>query len=290
MFGKILSKISLFLFGDFVKLFDFDLAKFEKVIKYTEIDENSTTYISNIMLLSFIVFVIFEILFIFVMVTLNIYFSLLSFIITIFLSLTIALLVFLLFFRYPYYILKIKKNEFDSEIERSIKHLAVMSNKNTTLIDVLNLLKNLEGNILLSKEAKTILTVSNLNHNLKDTFNHIIKTTYSKLEKDFFEKLILVNDGKADLSSTFNNFIENLYESKKEQNEERKSKINLLFQVNSFLFFFVIVLLFAVFLVPFNQEYIKQVLYAIAIVFPIVEFILLIILYKWYLCLKINYI
>ena len=77
-----------------------------------------------------------------------------------------------------------------------------MSNKNTTLIDILNLLKNLEGNILLSKEAKTILTVSNLNHNLKDTFNHIIKTTYSKLEKDFFEKLILVNDGKVNLTET----------------------------------------------------------------------------------------
>ena len=280
MFGKMLSKISLFFFEDFVKLFDFDLTKFEKVIKYTEIDENSVTYISNIMFLSFIVFVIFEILFIFVMVTVNIYFNLLSFIVTIFLSLTISLLVFLLFFRYPYYLLKIKKNEFDSEIERSIKHLAVMSTKNTTLIDVLNLLKNLEGNILLSKESKTILTVSNLNHNLKDTFNHIIKTTYSKLEKDFFEKLILVNDGKADLNDTLNDFIDNLYKSRKEQNEERKSKINLLFQVSSFLFFFVIILLFAIFLVPFDQESIKQVLYAIAIIFPIVEFILIIILYK----------
>lgn len=280
MFGKMLSKISLFFFEDFVKLFDFDLTKFEKVIKYTEIDENSVTYISNIMLISFIVFFIFEILFIFVMITLNIYFNILSFIVTIFLSLTISLLVFLLFFRYPYYLLKIKKNEFDSEIERSIKHLAVMSTKNTTLIDVLNLLKNLEGNILLSKESKTILTVSNLNHNLKDTFNHIIKTTYSKLEKDFFEKLILVNDGKADLNDTLNDFIDNLYKSRKEQNEERKSKINLLFQVSSFLFFFVIILLFAIFLVPFDQESIKQVLYAIAIIFPIVEFILIIILYK----------
>jgi len=280
MFGRMLSKVSLFFFKDFVKLFDFDLAKFEKVIKYTEIDENSVTYISNIMFLSFIVFVIFEILFIFVMVQVNIYFNLLSFIVTIFLSLTIALLVFLLFFRYPYYLLKIKKSEFDTEIEKSIKHLAVMSNKNTTLIDILNLLKNLEGNILLSKEAKTILTVSNLNHNLKDTFNHIIKTTYSKLEKDFFEKLILVNDGKANLVETLNAFIDSLYQSRKEQSEERKSKINLLFQVNSFLFFFVIILLFSIFLVPFNQDYIKQVLYAIAIIFPIVEFILIIILYK----------
>jgi hypothetical protein len=280
MFGKILSRIALFFFKDIVKLFNFDLVKFDKIIKYINIDENSVTYISNVLLLSFIAFVVFEIFLIFVMIKLNIYFNILSFIITIILSLIIFAIVFFLFYRYPYYLLNTKKKEFDFEIEKSISHLSVIADEKLSIIDVLNLLQNLEGNVLLSIETKAILTISNLNHNLRDTLNHVIKTTYSMLEKDFFEKLVLVYDKKANLSDILADFVEVVHQSKKEQNDERKSKVNLLFQISVFLFFFVIILLFVVFLVPFNQEYIKKMLYAIAIAFPIVEFILMIILYK----------
>lgn len=191
-------------------------------------------------------------------------------------------MVFLILYKFPYYLLDSKKKELNLEVERSVKHLSVLKDEKLTIKDVLVILQNLEGNKILTIEATRLLTLSNLNNNLRDTLLSAINKTYSEAEKNFFFKLVDVIDKKDTLSNVVMDYLGSLEQSKKEINEQKKSRINLLFQVNVFLFFLIIILIVGLFLVPLSQESIKGIILFISIVFPIIEFILIVVLYKWF--------
>ncbi len=280
MFGKIFTKLSTYFLGELVSRFENRFKNFSKVLTYANINEDPTTYISNSLFASFLLFLFLEFGTILMMIRLNIMFGLFSFLITILLSFTFAGLVFILFCKYPYYVLESKKKEIDYEIENSIRHLSVLEDKSLTIKDILNILLKLENNKLLSEEAQKILTLSSINSNIKDTLRQVIKETYSELEKNFFRRLIDVIDNKDQIGKVVNEFLESLEQLRKEASEQKKSSINLLFEVNIFLFFFVIILLTSLFLVSLDQQTIRSLLMFIAIVFPIVEFVLVVILFK----------
>jgi len=280
MFGKIFTKLSTYFLGELVSKFEGRFHNFSKVLTYANINEDSITYISNVSFISFLAFIFLEFGTILMMVKLNILFDIFSFLITILLSFTFASLVFILLCKYPYYVLESKKKEIDYELENSIRHLSVLEDQSLTIKDILNILVKLEHNELLSEEAKKILTLSSINSNLKDTLRQVIKETYSELEKNFFRRLIDVIDNKDQIGKVVNEFLVSLEQLRKETSEQKKSSINLLFEVNIFLFFFVIILLTSLFLVSLDQQTIRSLFMFIAIIFPIVEFILVVILFK----------
>ncbi len=280
MFGKIFTKLSTYLFGELVSTFENRFKNFTKVLTYANINEDAITYLSNVLLTSFLLFLLIEFGIILVMVKLNILFNMFSFFITLLLSFTFASLVFILLCKFPYYILESKKKEIDFELENTIRHLSVLEDKALTIKDILNILQKLENNKLLSEEAKKIITVSNLNLNLKDTLRQVIRETYSELEKNFFRRLIDVIDNRDQIGKVVSEFLTSLEQLRKEASEQKKSSINLLFEVNIFLFFFVIILLSSIFLIPLDMETIRSLLMFIAIIFPIVEFVLVVILFK----------
>jgi archaellum biogenesis protein FlaJ (TadC family) len=189
-------------------------------------------------------------------------------------------MVFLLLYKFPYYILESKKKEIDVELENTIRHLSVLDDDALSVNDVLNILLKLENNELLTEEARRIITLSGINSNLKDTLRQAVKDTYSELEKNFFRKLIDVIDNKEKIGKVVSDFLITLEQSRKEASEEKKSRINLLFEVNIFLFFFIIILLTSLFLVTLDHNTLRSLLMFIAIIFPIVEFILIVILFK----------
>jgi len=280
MFGKIFTKLSTYFLGELVSRFENRFKNFSKILIYVNINEDTTTYISNSLFASFLLFLFLEFGTILMMVRLNIMFGLFPFLITIILSFTFASFVFILFCKFPYYLLESKRKEIDFEVENSIRHLSVLEDKSLTINDILNILLKLENNKLLSEEAKKILTLSKINSNIKDTLSQVIKETYSELEKNFFRRLIDVIDNKDQINKVVNEFLESLEQLRKEASEQKKSSINLLFEVNIFLFFFVIILLTSLFLISLDQQTIRSLLMFIAIVFPIIEFVLVVILFK----------
>jgi hypothetical protein len=280
MFSKFLTNISLFFLKDIVMQFKGTFKNFDRVLEYTGINEDSISYISNISFISIFFLIVIEFAFIYLMIRLGILFNLFSFFITIFISFTFAFMIFLLLFKYPFFILNKIKKEIGSEFQRSIKHLSVLRDENLTIKDVLNVFENLENNELLSREAKKIIALNKRNHNLKDTFKSIISETYSEVEKNFFRKLIEVIDKKEDLNQVILDFLTSLEQSKRELSEQKKSRINILFLMSIFLFFFFIVILIIFFITFTDYFLLKESLLIFSIIFAVIEFILIGILYK----------
>lgn len=280
MFGKVITKISSYFFKDIVQKLEYRFKDLSLVLEHTSINEDVVSYLSNILFISLYFTLVLEFFLIFLMLKLNIFFNFFSFIVTIFVSGTFGVMVFLILYKFPYYLLDSKKKELNLEVERSVKHLSVLKDEKLTIKDVLVILQNLEGNKILTIEATRLLTLSNLNNNLRDTLLSAINKTYSEAEKNFFFKLVDVIDKKDTLSNVVMDYLGSLEQSKKEINEQKKSRINLLFQVNVFLFFLIIILIVGLFLVPLSQESIKGIILFISIVFPIIEFILIVVLYK----------
>jgi len=280
MFGKFITKISIFLFSDINKIISPYFKNLSKVLDYANIGEDLNSYLCNALFISFIFAIVLEFLMIFVMLKINIFFTILSFLITIFLSFTFAAIIFFVFYRYPFYLINSKKTEVEFEIKNSLKHLSALRDKDLTVRDILLLLQKLEFNSILTIECKKVLSMSSINKNLRGTLEFICKNTYSELEYDFFKKLIDVIDNKKILSDVITEFLENVEQSIRSQNEQRKTKINLLFQVNIFLFFLIFILVFGVFLTSIFIPQIHSILLMIAIIFPIIEIILIIVLNK----------
>ncbi|MDD4049892.1 MAG: type II secretion system F family protein [Candidatus ainarchaeum sp.] len=280
MFSKFLTNISLFFLKDIVMQFKGTFKNFDRVLEYTGINEDSISYISNISFISIFFLIVIEFAFIYLMIRLGILFNLFSFFITIFISFTFAFMIFLLLFKYPFFILNKIKKKIGSEFQRSIKHLSVLRDENLTIKDVLNVFENLENNELLSREAKKIIALNKRNHNLKDTFKSIISETYSEVEKNFFRKLIEVIDKKEDLNQVILDFLTSLEQSKRELSEQKKSRINILFLMSIFLFFFFIVILIIFFITFTDYFLLKESLLIFSIIFAVIEFILIGILYK----------
>ncbi len=280
MFGKFITKISIFLFSDINKIISPYFKNLSKVLNYANIGEDLNSYLCNALFISFIFAIVLEFLMIFVMLKINIFFTILSFLITIFLSFTFAAIIFFVFYRYPFYLINSKKTEVEFEIKNSLKHLSALRDKDLTVRDILLLLQKLEFNSILTIECKKVLSMSSINKNLRGTLEFICKNTYSELEYDFFKKLIDVIDNKKILSDVITEFLENVEQSIRSQNEQRKTKINLLFQVNIFLFFLIFILVFGVFLTSIFIPQIHSILLMIAIIFPIIEIILIIVLNK----------
>lgn len=280
MFGKVFSKIAGFFFADIAKILSPQFKGLSKTIEFTDINEDINTYLSNSLFLAFLVGFILELLMVYVLLKLNIYFSIISFLVTIFIAATFAILIFIVLYKFPYYIVKSKKKDIETELEISVKHLSVLQDKNLTVKDVLLLLQSIEGNKILSEESKKILKLTDLNQNLKSTLKYICSNTYSEQEYTFFSKLIDVIDKRATLSEAISEYLVSVEQTKKEKAEQKKTKINLLFQINVFLFVVIFLLVFSIFLMPVYEESIKDLLFAIAIVFPIVEILLVFVLSK----------
>jgi ABC-type multidrug transport system fused ATPase/permease subunit len=280
MFGKLFSKISLFFFSEVSKILAPRFKDLSKTLAFTNIEEDIQTYLSNILFFSFIIGAILEILIIFVLVKLNILFSLFTFILTIVVSVTFAILVFIILYKYPQYIVVSNKKKIEEELERSVKHLSVLQDSSLTVKDILFLLQKIDHNQLLTEQSKKIIAMSDLNNNLKETLKYICDNTYSEQEYSFFSKLIEVLDKKSKLVDIINEYLISTEQTRKEKEEQQRSKITLLFEINIFLFFLIFILVFSVFLMPVSKESIKGILFAVAIIFPIIEFILVVILNK----------
>lgn len=280
MFGKLFSKISLFFFSEVSKILAPKFKDLSKTLAFTNIEEDLQTYLSNILFFSFIIGAVLEILIIFVLVKLNILFSLFTFILTILVSVTFAILVFIILYKYPQYIVISNKKKIEEELETSVKHLSVLQDSSLTVKDVLLLLQKINNNQLLTEQSKKIIAMSDLNNNLKETLKYICDNTYSEQEYSFFSKLIEVLDKKSKLVDVINEYLISTEQTRKEKEEQQRSRITLLFEINIFLFFLIFMLVFSVFLMPVSKESIKEILFAIAIIFPIIEFILVIILNK----------
>lgn len=280
MFGRFFTKISLFFFGEVAKVFVPRFKELSKTLSFTNIEEDVLTYLSNILFLSFIIWLILVFLLIFVMLKLNILFNLFTFILTIIISFTFAGLVFIILYNYPKYILVSNKKEIEEELEKSIKHLSALKDSNLTVRDVLLLLQKIENNRILTAESKKILAMADLNKNLKETIRFICDNTYSEQEHTFFSKLVDVLDNKYKIEQVINDYFISTEQTLKEKEDHQRSRITLLFEINIFLFFLVFVLVFSVFLMPVYKESIKDILFVIAIVFPIIEIILIAILNK----------
>jgi hypothetical protein len=280
MFGKIITKISCFLFSDIIKFVKPYFKNLSKALDYANIGEDADTYIPNILFIAFICAIVLEFLMIFVMLKINIFFTILSFLVTIFLSFTFATIIFLILYKYPFYLIGSKKTEMELEIKKSLKHLSALKDKDLTVKDILVILQKLEFNYILTDECKKILSMADINRNLRGTLEFICKNTYSELEYDFFKKLIDVLDTKKELSNIITEFLENVEQDIKEQNDQRKTKINLLFQINIFLFFLVFILIFGIFLTSIVLEQMHNILLIISFIFPIIEIVLIVVLNK----------
>lgn len=280
MFSKFLTKISGFFFRDIVVSFKDNLKGFEKVLDYTGINEDSVSYVSNILFISLFFLIIIEFSLIFLMIKLNILFNLLSFFVTVFISFTFSFMIFLLLFKYPYYLLDGIKKQISDEFDKTIRHLSVLRDEKLTINDVLNVFLNLENNEILSKEARKIISLTNYNHNLRDTFKSIISETYSEVEKNFFRKMIDVIDKKEELNQVVIDFLTSLEQSRREISEQKKSRVNLLFLMSIFLFFVFIIILVILFFSFSDYFFLKDALLIFAIIFGVIEFILIFILYK----------
>jgi hypothetical protein len=280
MFGKFLSKISNFFFGEISKYIAPKFKELTKLLAITDIEEDVQTYLSNSLFLSFLFGICLEFLMIFVMLKLNILFSVFSFFLTIIISFTFAVFIFMTLYKYPHYLINSNKRELEEELEISIKHLSVLQDSKMGVKDVLLLFQKIETNILLTSESKKILAMSDLNNNLKSTLKYICNNTYSEKEYDFFSKLIDVLDNKATLSKVIFEYLDSTEQLRKEREERKRSKITLLFEINIFLFLLIFILIFSVFLMPFYKDSIREILFVIAIAFPIMELILIFILHK----------
>ena len=280
MFGKTLSKISNFFFGDISKRFAPKFKELIKMLAITNIEEDVQTYISNCLFLSFLVGICLEFFMIFVMLKLNILFTIFTFILTITIAFTFAGFIFMTLYRYPHYLINSNKKEIESELEVSIRHLSVLQDPKMSVKEILYLFQKIESNKILTEESKKILAMSDLNNNLKGTIKYICSNTYSEPEYNFFSKLIDVLDNKTTLSVVITDYLESTEQIRKEKDERKRSKITLLFEINIFLFFLIFILIFSVFLMPFYKDSIRSILFIIAIAFPIVEIILVLILHK----------
>jgi Ca2+/Na+ antiporter len=280
MFGKFLSRISNFFFGEISKYIAPRFKELTKLLTITDIEENIQTYLSNCLFLSFLFGICLEFLMIFVMLKLNILFTIFTFLITITISFTFAGFIFMTLYRYPHYLINSNKKELEEELETSIKHLSVLQDPKMSVKDVLLLFQKIETNKLLTDESKKILAMADLNNNLKATLKQICNSTYSEQEYDFFSKLVDVLDNKAALSKVISDYLDSTEHLRKEKEERKRSKITLLFEINIFLFFLIFILIFSVFLMPFYRDSIRNILFIIAIAFPVVELILIFILHK----------
>lgn len=280
MFSKFLTRISKYFFKDLVERFKDNLTGFDKVLNYTDINQDSISYVSNILFLSLFFFIVMEFILIFVMINLNILFNFLSFFITIFISFTFTVMVFLLLLKYPYYILNLKKLKIKEELSRNIIHLSTLKDEKLKIEDVINLFKNLEDNDVLTKEAKKIINLKKESHNLKDIFKIIINQTYSEIEKVFFRKMIKVIDKEEDLNKVIFEFLSSLEQSRKEINEQKKTRVNLLFSISFFLFFCFLIILILIFMTIDNPYVLKEFLFIFGIVFSIIEFVIILVLFK----------
>lgn len=280
MFGKFLSRISNFFFGEISKYIAPRFKELTKLLTITDIEENIQTYLSNCLFLSFLFGICLEFLMIFVMLKLNILFTIFTFLITITISFTFAGFIFMTLYRYPHYLINSNKKELEEELETSIKHLSVLQDPKMSVKDVLLLFQKIETNKLLTDESKKILAMADLNNNLKATLKQICNSTYSEQEYDFFSKLVDVLDNKATLSKVISDYLDSTEHLRKEKEERKRSKITLLFEINIFLFFLIFILIFSVFLMPFYRDSIRNILFIIAIAFPVVELILIFILHK----------
>lgn len=280
MFGKFLSRISNFFFGEISKYIAPRFKELTKLLTITDIEENIQTYLSNCLFLSFLFGICLEFLMIFVMLKLNILFTIFTFLITITISFTFAGFIFMTLYRYPHYLINSNKKELEEELETSIKHLSVLQDPKMSVKDVLLLFQKIETNRLLTDESKKILAMADLNNNLKATLKQICNSTYSEQEYDFFSKLVDVLDNKAALSKVISDYLDSTEHLRKEKEERKRSKITLLFEINIFLFFLIFILIFSVFLMPFYRDSIRNILFIIAIAFPVVELILIFILHK----------
>lgn len=280
MFGKTLSKISNFFFSDISKRIVPKFKELTKMLAITNIEEDIQTYISNTLFLSFLVGICLEFFMIFVMLKLNILFSGFTFVLTIIIAFTFAGFIFMTLYRYPHYLITSNKKELEHELEIIIRHLSVLQDQKMSVKDVLYLFQKIGSNKLLTEESKKILAMSDLNNNLKGTLKQICNSTYSEQEYNFFSKLIDVLDNKTTLSNVISDYLESTDQLRKEKEERKRSKITLLFEINIFLFFLIFILIFSVFLMPFYKDSIKNILFIIAVAFPIVEIILILILHK----------
>ena len=168
MFGKFFTKISEFFFSEISKLIVPKFKELSKTLSFTDIEEDAQTYLSNILFLSFLIGIILEFLMIFVMLKLNILFNIFTFVLTIIIAFTFAGLIFIILYNYPKFILLSNKKKIEEELETSIKHLSVLQDKNLTVKDVLYLLQKIDNNKILTVESKRILSMSDLNKNLKE--------------------------------------------------------------------------------------------------------------------------
>lgn len=280
MFSKFLTQISSFFFKEIVLKFKYNLKSFEKILDYTGINESYVTYLSNILFISLFFLIVVEFSLIFLMIKLNILFNILSFFVTVFIAFTSAFMIFLLLYKYPYYLLSTKKKKIDVEFNTTIRHLSVLKDEKLSITDVLNVFKNLENNDILSKEAIKIINMTKNNQSLRDTFKTIIYETYSEVEKNFFRKMIDVIDGKENLNQVVSDFLSALEQSRREISEQKKSSVNILFLMSIFLFFFFIIILVILFITLQDYFILRDALLIFAIVFGILEFLLIILLYK----------
>jgi archaellum biogenesis protein FlaJ (TadC family) len=280
MFGKFFTKTADFFFSEVSKLLVPKFKELSKTLSFTNIGEDIQIYLSNILFLSFIIGVLLEFLMIFVMVKLNILFTIFTFILTIIISFTFAGLVFVILYNYPKYIVLSNKRQIEEELEISVKHLSALQDSNLTVKDILIILQKIDNNKILTYESKKILAMADLNKNLKETLKYVCDNTYSEQEHSFFLKLTDVLDGKSKLEQVITEYLTSTDQTRKEKEEQQRSRITLLFEVNIFLFFLIFVLIFSVFLMPLYRNSIKDILFAIAIAFPIVELILIMLLNK----------
>ncbi len=280
MFGKQFTKLSLFFFGGLAKLLLPRFRDLPKTLTFANINEDAHTYLSNILFLSFFFGLVLIFLMIFVMLKLNILFNLFSFILLMIISFTFAGLLFLVLYNYPKFVVLSNKKRMEGELEASVRHLSALQDPKLGVKDVLLLLQEIDNNKLLTAESKKILAMADLNKNLIETLNYICDTTYSEQEHNFFLRLVDVLEGKAKLEKVINDYMTSTEQITKEKEEQKKSRITLLFEINIFLFFLVFILIFSIFLIPVYQTTIKDILFVISIVFPIMELILIFILNK----------
>lgn len=280
MFGKFFTKVSLFFFGGVTKFFAPKLKELTKNLSFTNLEEDIYTYFSNILFTSFLIWFFLIFLLIFLMLKLNILFNFFSFLLVIIISFTFSGSIFILLYNFPKYLLISNKRQIEEEIEKSIKHLSALNDPNLTVRDILFILQKINDNKILTQESKKILAIADLNKNLKETIKQICDSTYSEQEFQFFSKLIEVLDKKQTIDEFIKNYFISTEQNLKEKEEHKKNRITLLFQINIFLFFLIFILVFSLFLIPISKEVIKDILFIIAIAFPIVELILIIILSK----------
>ncbi|MFH0905866.1 MAG: type II secretion system F family protein [archaeon] len=278
MFGKLISSVSRYFFNNFASNISAKFKSLSFVLKNTNINEDINTYLSNILFVSLVFGILMEFLIIFLMLKLNILFSIFNFVMTIFIAVTFTTFIFIVLYRHPYFIVSGKKRELEIEIDNSIRHLSILQDSNLKIVEVLYLLSKLEDNNLFTNETTRIIGKINLTKNVKSVLEEVVDNTYSEIEREFFSKLIDVLNKKKLLKEVVSEFLITLDATRKEKSEQKKGKINLLFLLNIFLFFGVLIILITLFIVDKQTFAISKALFYISIIFPIIEFLLIIIL------------